>query len=445
MGKPATKLTTLLRYAMFILVASISLAACGGAGATPGGTTATTQSITFWAAPNPPQQAFWTAMAKAYMAQHTGTQITVRAMPESPSSEAGIQAAIAGGAAPTASENIFTGFAGQLVGDQAVVPLDQMPGWNDLITARHMDQTIAGWKFADSHTYVLPIYTNSILLAWRMDILKQIGYDKPPQTYSQIIAMGEKLKQKFPDKFVWANSALTQNTWWQRWFDFFTLYDAASNGQSLIDGNKISADDQGAINTLTFFQNLMQKKLLLTQTATDPFETGVSVMSIIGPWQFTYWQQKYPQLKLNDTYTLSSPPVPDSYPAGQPVKTFADAKGIVIYKQAPAAQQQAMWQFIKWVLSDPQHDLQWLQTTSLPSARDDLSTNTVFKSYFDQHPELASFAQDIPNAVPPLKAAKYTDIQVALGDDAVIPVVKGQTAPDQAWTNWKNAVQPMLS
>src|SRR5579859_3649346 len=102
MGKPATKLTTLLRYTMFILVASISLAACGGAGATPGGTTATTQSITFWAAPNPPQQAFWTAMAKAYMAQHTGTQITVRAMPESPSSEAGIQAAIAGGTAPTA-------------------------------------------------------------------------------------------------------------------------------------------------------------------------------------------------------------------------------------------------------------------------------------------------------------------------------------------------------
>jgi multiple sugar transport system substrate-binding protein len=40
---------------------------------------------------------------------------------------------------------------------------------------------------------------------------------------------------------------------------------------------------------------------------------------------------------------------------------------------------------------------------------------------------------------------KYTDIQVALGDDALIPVVKGQAAPDQAWNKWKSAVQPMLS
>jgi multiple sugar transport system substrate-binding protein len=192
-------------------------------------------------------------------------------------------------------------------------------------------------------------------------------------------------------------------------------------------------------------RDLAQKKLLLTQTAIDPFETGTSMMSIIGPWQFAYWQQKYPQLKLNKTYALAPPPVPDSYPAGQAIKTFADAKGIVIYKQASEAQQQAMWQFVKWVFSDPAHDLLWLQATGLPSARDDLSSNTAFKPYLDQHPELASFAQNIPNAVPPATTPKYTDIQVALGDDAVIPVVKGQMTPDEAWDSWKKAVQPLLS
>ena len=443
MARSAMKLETMIRYGILILTTSVLLAACSAGGA--GVSTATSSTnVTFWAAPNPPQQAFWANMAKAYMAQHTDVKITVRAIPESPSSEAAIQAALAGGTGPTASENIFTGFSGQLISDQAIIPLDQMPGWNDLIKARHMNQSITGWKYGDGHTYVLPIYTNAVLVAWRMDILKQLGYDKPPQTYSQVLALGDKLKQKFPDKFVWAHAELTQNTWWQRWFDFFTLYDAASHGQGLVSGNKVSADDQGAISTLTFLQNLAQKKLLLVQTATDPFEAGTSVMSIIGPWQFTYWQQKYPQLKLNDTYALAPPPVPDNYPASQPVKTFADAKGIVIYKQASAAQQQAVWQFVKWVFSDPAHDLQWLQTTSLPSARDDLSTNPTFKAYLDQHPELASFAQNIPNAVPPLTSPKYTDIQVALGDDAVIPVVKGQTTPEQAWQNWKTAVQPLL-
>lgn len=443
MTRSATRLSTIVRYGILILTMGVLLAACGGNGGSAP-TASTPTNVTFWAAPNPPQQAFWAAMAKAYMAQHADVKITINPIPQSPSSEAGIQAALAGGTGPTASENIFTGFAGQLISDQAIIPLDLMPGWNNLITTRHMSQSIQGWKFEDGHTYVLPIYTNSILVAWRMDILKQLGYDKPPQTYSQVLALGDKLKQKFPEKFIWARSALAQNTWYERWFDFFTLYDAASNGQSLITGNKVSADDQSAISTLTFLQQLSQKKLLLTQTANDPFETGTSVMNIIGPWQFTYWQQKYPQLKLNDTYALAPPPVPDTYPAGQPIKTFADAKGIVIYKQASVVQQQAVWQFVKWVFSDPAHDLQWLQSTSLPSARDDLSTNTTFKAYLDQHPELASFAQNIPNAVPPLTSPKYNDIQVALGDDAVIPVVKGQAQPDQAWQNWKTAVQPLL-
>src|SRR5205814_3154779 len=147
-----------------------------------------------------------------------------------------------------------------------------------------------------------------------------------------------------------------------RWFDFFTLYDAASNGHSIINGKQVNADDQSAVGTLSFFRDLAQQKLLLTQTATDPFETGVSVMDVIGPWRFSFWQQKYPQMKLNDTYALTSPPVPDSYPAGQPVKTFADAKGIVIYKQATPEQHKAMWDFIKWTFSDAQHDLQCLQT-----------------------------------------------------------------------------------
>jgi len=82
--------------------------------------------------------------------------------------------------------------------------------------------------------------------------------------------------------------------------------------------------------------------------------------------------------------------------------------------------------------SDQQHDLKWLQTTSLPSARDESGTNATFKSFFDQHQELTLFARTA-NAIPPLKNPKFTDIQTALGDDAVIPVVKGQATPDQAW------------
>jgi multiple sugar transport system substrate-binding protein len=413
--------------------------------------TATTETggqpvtITFWNAPNPPQGVFWTNMAKAYMAEHPNVTINVSSMPESPSSEAGIQAAIAGGTAPTGSENVFTGFGETLQSSQAIVALDQMPGWEDVIKARHMEKTIEGWKFPDGHYYAVPMYTNAMLMGWRGDILKDIGYDNPPTTFSDVVAMGQKLLEKYPDKFVWANASLTDDTWWQRWFDFFILYDAASNGQPLVSGNQITADDQAAIDVLTFLQDMEQNKELLTETATNPFETGMSVMGVIGPWTFSSWAEQFPELKYGDTYTLTVPMVPDGYPMGQPVDTFADAKGIVIYAQAKPEEQQAMWDFYTWVLSDENNDLAWFQQTNLPPARDDLSTNDAFKAIFDASPELIPYAAEIPNAVPPSSGAQYTDVQVSLGDEAIIPVVTGKKSPEEAWNAWKIAAESIIN
>lgn len=353
--------------------AAAGATAVSGAGAAAGATAPASAggqaaSFSFWSAPNPPQGVFWNDMAKAYMQANPNVKISVSAMPESPTSEAGIQTALAGQTAPTASENIFIGFGQQLQASQALVALDSMPGWQDLLKARSMEKTIEGWKFPDGHYYVLPIYSNAMLIGWRLDLLKQAGITTPPRTYTDVMNLGKALKEKMPDKFVWARAELTQDTWWQRWFDFFVFYDAASNGKPLVSGTSLSADDAAAQATLGLFSDLQKNKYLLTQTTTDPFETGIAAMGMIGPWSFTTWSQKYPDLKFNDTYALTPPPVPDNYPSGQPVKTFADAKGLVIYKQSPPEQQQAVWDFIKWVFSDPQHDLAWFQQTNLPPA-----------------------------------------------------------------------------
>ncbi|GLV55193.1 sugar ABC transporter substrate-binding protein [Dictyobacter sp. S3.2.2.5] len=437
------KLTKLFSGLAIFIVVALSLAGCGGdqsGSSSSGGST----NITFWSGSNPPEVAFWTQMAKAYTAKNPSVKVSVKTIPESPTSEAGIQAALAGNTAPTASEGIFTGFGSQLSQSQALVPLDQMPGWDNVLKTRHMDNTMQGWKFSDGHSYILPVYSNAIMVAWRMDILKQLGYSQPPRTYSQVLELGQKLKAKFPDKYVWARPELAKDTWYERWFDFFTLYDAATSGNSFISGSKLTADDSAAVSTLSWLQQMSQKKYLLAQTITDPFENGNSVMSIIGPWAFTTWQQKYPNLQLNKSYVLTSPVVPDNMASTQNVKTFADSKGIVIYKQASEAQQQAAWKFITWVYSDPQNDLTWLKTTALPPARDDLSTNPTFTSYLKQHPELVAFTDNIGNGVPPIKNGKYADIQQKLGADAVIPVIKGQASPQNGWNAFKSDIQSSL-
>lgn len=189
--------------------------------------------------------------------------------------------------------------------------------------------------------------------------------------------------------------------------------------------------------------DLRKKKALLIKQAKNPFETGLSVFSDLGPWTFTNWKTNFPKMKYGKTFVLSTAPVPDNLNPKH-VYTFADTKGISIYSQASKVQQKAAVTFIKWVFSKPEHDLALLKTTSLPPARDDLSTNSTFKAYFDKNPEMKPYAKEIPYAVPPMDNPNYNQLQTFIGQKAFNPVVKGTIAPKQGWDAMKKAIKGAL-
>lgn len=401
--------------------------------------------VTFWSAPNPSQEVFWRRMAEAYMVEHPGVKITVSPIPETPTSEAGILAAIAGGVAPTASENIFIGFGDELMRSKAIVPWNSFPGWADLLKTRSMEETMKSWVFPDGNYYIIPMYVNAMLVAWRIDILRTLGYDRPPRTYGEVLQVGERLKAAYPDKFVWLRSELEVPTWWQRWFDFFVFYNAASAGQALITGNTITADDKAALEVLRFFKILKDKKLLITEPLATGFEAGKTIMTVLGPWTFPWWRENYPELVYGETFILSPPPVPDWYPVDAPVYTFADAKGIVTYAQATPEQRQAMWDFLRWVFSNPEHDLVWIQVTGMLPARDDVGANPLFTDYIkEKEPALLAYAASIPYAIPPFVHHQYVEIKELLGLECLYPVLAGELTPEEGWAAWKAAVKAVL-
>ena len=402
------------------------------------------QDVTFWSAPNPAQTQFWEDMAAAYKEVAPDVNITVTPIPETPSSEAAILASLAGGNAPTISENIFIGFGAQLYNAEAIVPLNTLPGWDELLAARDARTAIETWAFPDGNYYIFPIYTNPMLFGWRSDELANLGIETPPRTYSEVLDVCATLKESDPNKFLLARTDLVTNVWWQRWFDFFTLYDAASNGAPFITGTEITADDAAATEVFDFYQRFNAGGCVLTREVQTPFETGNSIWSDLGPWTFSGWAETFPDLTLGEEFVLTDPPVPDDAPEGEPVYTFADAKGLVLYSSAPEDARAAAWEFVRWVFSDPQHDLTWFQTTNLPPTRDDVSSNEVFASFLQENPALTQYAEAIPYAVPPIVNENFSDIQTALSDEGLIPAVNGDKTPEQAWEDAKAAMQALL-
>ena len=436
---------------VLVVVLALLIAGCSSQpeGAAPGGTSsgdaAQQVSITFWTAPNPTQEKFWREMADAYMAEHPDVKIEVAPIPESPSSEAGILTALSSGTKLTASENVFSGFGAQLASNDAIVPLDTLPGFEELVQQRKMDGLIEGWRFADGHVYILPIYSNAMLYGWRMDILRELGYEEPPRTYGEILELAEKLRSTDGDRFLLARKVLIEpQAWWERWFDTFTLYYAASDGKPFLEGNQLAADERAFVEVLRFYGELAKRDAILTRDVTDPFETGVAVWAPIGPWTLPYWKEKYPDLKVGEQVVFTPPPVPDGMPAGAATKTFADAKGVVIYRHASEAEQQAAWEFIRWVFSNPENDVKWFEATNMPPARGDLAENPAFKDVIARTPGLEAYAKAVPTAVPPMAHPNFEELHRLIGEQALAPVVQGQKNPEQAWQDLRRAIEEAI-
>lgn len=381
------------------------------------------KEIVFWTAPNPFQEAFWKDLVAKWNDSHPDVQIKWSTIPAAGSSEEAILTAIAAGKSPDICTNIFSGFAAQLIEADQLVPFETLSGYWDLIDQRHMRAIVEGWKLY-GHYYVFPIYSNPMMFWWRMDILKDLGYDKPPRTYSEIYEISKKYS--VPNK-RYGVRVITGRNWWSRWFDFITYYYAASGGKPYLDVEKGRAlfDNEYGLKVATFIDTMFRNNWTAVDLGNRPFYNGVIIGSIKGPWELSRAKNEYPDIYPN--IEVTPPPVPDDYPADAPVYTFADTKGLVMFKSCKYKKE--AWEFIKWVFSNIDNDLKWMETTNLPPARGDLTTNPAFAEYMNENPYFAKYAAYVGYAVPPALTTMTVDVQDAMTQYLIEPLMYGKSTP----------------
>lgn len=419
---------------MILLIASVTvLFACSNSSEEE----AAAEEVLFWSAPNVQQFEFYTTKAEEYNAEHPDQPpVVVEQMPETPSSEAGIQAAVASGTTPVAAENITRGFATELYESEAIIPLDEIDGFNELVESRNMTQVIEGWKI-DGQNYVFPIYSCPILMAWNVDLLNKYNDGKVPTTYDEVYQLAENIAASGDD--VYATNGvkhLLPADWWELWFNTFTLYYSQSNGQPFYENNELVADEQAMIDTLTYIDTIAgSEKGMLLSDSTDPFANQLVVTSFVGGWETTMWEETYPELVYNQNYVLT-PPV-NSDGTGQ--YTFADSKGAVFFANHSDEEYAIMMDFLAFCFTD-EGDAEWLGLTNLPPARDDLLTNETFATYFAENPTAAQFAECVPYAIPSMSSANMVDIQTMMGEE-ILKMINDEATPEETWEAIKTNIE----
>ncbi len=110
----------------------------------------------------------------------------------------------------------------------------------------------------NGNLFALPVFMDVGLLYYRPDLLKQSGFDSPPETWKELVNESEKIQreQRIKNKsfsgFVWQGAQYEGLV-----CDFLEFI--ASNGGGIMRNGKIDLDTKTNIEALQFMQNLIHK------------------------------------------------------------------------------------------------------------------------------------------------------------------------------------------
>jgi len=395
-------------------------------------------TIIYWSSNNTEEIEFAKVVVNSWNKNNSGRQVSYQPVPEGQSSEEIILAAVVGKTTPDIYSNMWQGDVESYADAGALVALDTLDGFWNLINERCDSAVIKEVTSADGHIYQIPWKINPIMLLYNKKIIQSIGFDNPPSTYRQFFQAGSKFsKDKNGDGYVdqWFGYSEVIVTWWQRLFDFYPLYIAASNGAPLVEKNRAAFNNKYALEVFKFLQNLYRKRYFAKERLSqrqDVFLSGVIATRFTGPWEISHAEKFKPE---GLEYSFTHMPVPDYH--NGPVYTYCDPKNIVIFKTCPNPD--LAWRFVKFMVSR-ENDLKFLRITNQLPRRKNLAGDFFFSEYFKSNPKMILFAEQAEYVKGTDQALYLKEVFDLISQEYEASVIYGEKSPEEALSDAEKAV-----
>lgn len=344
-------------------------------------------TLTYWCAAIQQEIDLAKSQVKEWNATHDSVKVKLQPLPESKSSEEVLLAAIAGGTTPDVCSNMWPGAMDDYVSAGGLVCLNDYPFLYDYIKKRVPSDILENLKASDGKLYQVPWKTNPLMMMYNVNMFENSGVDSLPRTYSDHMRVGEKITRDTDgDGRVdqWLGYRETNPIWWQRLFDFYPCYIAASSGHTLVRNSEIDLNNQPTRQVLNFFRRLYVEGYYPTTTFKgDAFLEEKIATQITGPWNVTHVRKFKPEGFKFDVMPI---PVPDDHKG--PVYTYGDYKNISIFSNTKYPEE--VCQFAKFLISK-RNDLKLLEMTNQIPIRSNIIKDDMFRDYLESHPLITKF------------------------------------------------------
>jgi multiple sugar transport system substrate-binding protein len=395
-----------------------------------------------WSSNNAQEISYFTAKIDQWNSDNPGRVIRVQPIPEGQSSEEIILASVVGGTTPGMYANMWQGNVEMYAQAGVLVRLDTMPGFMEFLTERCTPEAIREITSSDGHIYQVPWKVNPIMMLYNVNMFHAQGIDKFPRTYAEYLEAAGKISADVNnDGYLdrWIGYSSVQPIWYQRLFNFYPLYLAASNGAPLIENNRAAFNNRYAVEVFAFLQELYSKNYFSRQqmnASQDPFVSQIVATLISGPWQVPYLEKfKPPDLE----YGFMPMMVPGD--TNRPVYSYGDPKNIVIFNTCPDPL--TAWEFLKTIISES-GDFDLLRTTGQFPRRKNISSDPVFKPYFEANPKLQPFAIQADYIKGVDNNAHIVEVFDIISQEYEACVMYGRKTPEKAIKDAADAVDVLL-
>jgi len=395
-------------------------------------------TLTYWCSNMEYEIQFAKIIASEWNKNHDEFKIKIQPVPEGNSSEEVILAAVVGETTPEIYSNMWQGDVEVYAQAGVLIPLDTIPGFLEFIYDRCDSSVVEEITSLDGHIYQIPWKINPIMQIYNEKVIEGLNLPNTPLTYSEYMQASKEFQEDIDgDGYVdrWFGYSEMQVTWWQRFFDFYPLYLAASNGAPLIKNNKAVFNNKYAVNVFAFLRELYEKNYFSKERLSarqDVFLAEVIATRFVGPWEITHANKfKKEGFRFNFDKML----VPDNHTG--PVYTYGDPKNIVIFNTCKNPNN--AWKFLKTVI-DEKGDLKFLEMTTQIPRRKNLLENPYFQEYFKLNPMMKIFANQAKYVKGTDPSPVLKEVFDLISQEYEACVVYGTKTPEKAIEDAANAV-----
>jgi len=398
--------------------------------------------LLFWSSSNAQEITYSKKLIDQWNKNHPDKPIKFQPIPEGQSSEEIILASVVGKTTPDIYANMWQGSVEMFANAGVLIPFDTLDGFMEFITERCTPEVIDEITSADGHIYQVPWKANPILTLYNKGMFKAEGIDSLPKTYSQYLEAGKKIElDQDNDGYIdrWIGYTDVKVIWYQRLFNFYPLYLAATNGAPLIKDGKAAFNNQYAIEVFYFLQELYNKNYFSRQqmsSSQDPFVMGSVATLFTGPWQVPYLNKFKPE---NLEYGFYSMIAPDNHTG--PVYTYGDPKNIVIFNTCDDPQ--TAWDFIKTMIDKP-GDLSLLEITGQFPRRKNLGNDPFFADFLAANPDLEVFAKQVDYIKGVDNHELIVEIFDIISQEYEACVIYNKKTPEEALADAEKAVNILI-